>query len=198
MSTSAGTAPLNWVNGQDGQDFQSASRLVPKPEVDSSGPAAIPRGTSGGLQDGPNRLASAFDHQLSLASRSIHADDYINSHRAVAPPLHVSTTFRYAKEPEDLVQSANFDVCPPRPRLIFPLETHTHTHTHTKAQFGFSTPNLQPHTTSTCLLADPSVPSPSPPTTLISTPATPPPTALAWRQSLARSCADPPSRMPRA
>ncbi|KAH6627982.1 Cys/Met metabolism PLP-dependent enzyme-domain-containing protein [Chaetomium tenue] len=52
---------------------------------------------------GPNQLAAAFGRQLSLASRSVHADDYTNTHTAVAPPMHVSTTFRYPRNPDELV-----------------------------------------------------------------------------------------------
>ncbi|KAK1777363.1 pyridoxal phosphate-dependent transferase [Copromyces sp. CBS 386.78] len=53
--------------------------------------------------DGPKKLAAAFPNkELSMASRSVHADDYINNHQAVAPPMHVSTTFRYAENPDDL------------------------------------------------------------------------------------------------
>ncbi|KAK4674239.1 hypothetical protein QC763_118680 [Podospora pseudopauciseta] len=52
--------------------------------------------------EGPNSLAVAFGRELSMASRSVHADDYINNHQAVAPPMHVSTTFRYNRDPEQL------------------------------------------------------------------------------------------------
>lgn len=48
--------------------------------------------------------------QLSLASRAVHADDGIQSHRAVAPAMHVSTTFRYSDEPENLKSWDNVDV----------------------------------------------------------------------------------------
>ncbi|KAK3395669.1 pyridoxal phosphate-dependent transferase [Sordaria brevicollis] len=53
--------------------------------------------------EGPKKLAAAFPNkELSMSSLSIHADDYINNHQAVAPPMHVSTTFRYAENPDDL------------------------------------------------------------------------------------------------
>lgn len=64
---------------------------------------------------GPDQLASAFGKELSLASRSVHADDYINNHQAVAPPLHVSTTFRYSRNPDELDPWKNLNVskkCP--------------------------------------------------------------------------------------
>ncbi|KAJ4245537.1 hypothetical protein NW762_014046 [Fusarium torreyae] len=52
--------------------------------------------------DGPEALSAAFGHELSLSSKAVHADDYINNHRAVAPPLHTSTTFRYDSDPKKL------------------------------------------------------------------------------------------------
>lgn len=39
---------------------------------------------------------------LSLSSRTIHADDYLNEGSDVAPPIHVSTTFRYNRDPTTL------------------------------------------------------------------------------------------------
>ena len=38
---------------------------------------------------------------------SLHADDPANVVTDVAPPLHVSTTFRYPDNPEDLVPVAD-------------------------------------------------------------------------------------------
>lgn len=47
---------------------------------------------------------------LSLASRGVHADDNIAVHRAVAPAMHVSTTFRYSDDPDLLKPSEYTDV----------------------------------------------------------------------------------------
>ncbi|KAI0914762.1 Cys/Met metabolism PLP-dependent enzyme-domain-containing protein [Ustulina deusta] len=63
--------------------------------------------TNGGTNGkGPSRqdataLASRLQH-LSLSAQTVHADDFLNSHAAVAPPMHVSTTFRYSRNPDDL------------------------------------------------------------------------------------------------
>uniref|UniRef100_A0A0B7JW54 Cystathionine gamma-synthase n=1 Tax=Bionectria ochroleuca TaxID=29856 RepID=A0A0B7JW54_BIOOC len=38
----------------------------------------------------------------SLSSKVVHADDNISAHRAVAPAMHVSTTFRYDDDPDQL------------------------------------------------------------------------------------------------
>lgn len=55
---------------------------------------------------------------LSVSSRAIHADDVLNGgHQDVAPPLHVSTTYRYSSDPDKLVPWAEADVsrsCPLR------------------------------------------------------------------------------------
>lgn len=47
---------------------------------------------------------------LSLASRAVHADDGIAAHRAIAPAMHVSTTFRYNPDPSQLKSWDNVDV----------------------------------------------------------------------------------------
>ncbi len=60
--------------------------------------------------EGPGKLAAAFERELSLASRAIHADDYINNHQAVAPPLHVSSTYRYSHDPDKLQTHVNINV----------------------------------------------------------------------------------------
>ncbi|KAL2266594.1 hypothetical protein VTJ83DRAFT_5946 [Remersonia thermophila] len=57
----------------------------------------------------PGQLEAAFGRPLALASLSIHADDYTNTHPAVAPPMHVSTTFRYPRNPDELVPWSEAD-----------------------------------------------------------------------------------------
>ncbi len=64
-----------------------------------------------------NRSENAEDHRpdpgpanLSLSSKGIHADDYLNKGRDVAPPLHVSTTFRYDRDPDQLKVHRKEDV----------------------------------------------------------------------------------------
>lgn len=47
---------------------------------------------------------------LAAATQAIHADDYLNSAQDVAPAMHVSTTFRYADKPEDLIPVKDLDV----------------------------------------------------------------------------------------
>lgn len=46
--------------------------------------------------------ATRLQH-LSLSAQTVHADDFLNSsHQAVAPPMHVATTFRYNSDPDKL------------------------------------------------------------------------------------------------
>lgn len=81
------------------------------PSVHPTLVAAAAEGLSSDHFGGPDGLARAFPGRtLSLATRTVHADDYVASHRAIAPPLHVSTTFRYSRDPERLVQWENLDV----------------------------------------------------------------------------------------
>ncbi|RYP55399.1 hypothetical protein DL769_010204 [Monosporascus sp. CRB-8-3] len=66
----------------------------------------------GGNSDGPGE--NGLDQHLaslSLSARAVHADDYLNSHQAVAPPMHVSTTFRYNRDPEKLDPLLNINLC---------------------------------------------------------------------------------------
>jgi cystathionine beta-lyase len=64
-----------------------------------------------------NSQENAEDHgpdhglaNLSLSSKTVHADDYLNKGRDVAPPLHVSTTFRYNQDPDQLKVHRGDDV----------------------------------------------------------------------------------------
>lgn len=88
--------------------------------------------------------APAID-KLSLATRSVHADDHISVHRAVAPAVHVSTTFRYSDDPEQLLGWGNVDVsartsiacdrqkAPKAHSANLPSPTPPRTHTSTRA-----------------------------------------------------------------
>lgn len=78
---------------------------------------------------GPGSLASHFPegHVLSLSSLSVHADDYINNHRAVAPPLHTSTTFRYHPDPAQLRTWDNTDPAAPFDSHIYSRDSAPNT-----------------------------------------------------------------------
>ncbi|EKJ77797.1 hypothetical protein FPSE_02031 [Fusarium pseudograminearum CS3096] len=66
--------------------------------------SSVPGDTEGAQAGLHNKLAG-----LSLASRAVHADNGIQSHRAVAPAMHVSTTFRYNDDPDALRAWDNTD-----------------------------------------------------------------------------------------
>lgn len=61
---------------------------------------------------------------LSLSSRAVHADDHIAYHRAVAPAMHVSTTFRYSDDPDMLESWNNVNVSWVPPVLSKTIESH--------------------------------------------------------------------------
>jgi len=48
--------------------------------------------------------------ELSLSSKTIHSDDFLNKGQDVAPPLHVSTTYRYNRDPDKLRTLAEHNV----------------------------------------------------------------------------------------
>ncbi|KAI0842232.1 PLP-dependent transferase [Hypoxylon sp. FL0890] len=71
-------------------------------------------------------LASRFQH-LSLSAQTIHADDFLNSHQSVAPPMHVSTTFRYSRDPDELRPWANINPNNPYDSHVYSRDTAPNT-----------------------------------------------------------------------
>ncbi|KAJ5109896.1 hypothetical protein N7532_002541 [Penicillium argentinense] len=47
--------------------------------------------------------------EMGMATRAVHADDFVTPHRAIAPGMHVAVNFRYARDPENLVPEENND-----------------------------------------------------------------------------------------
>ncbi|KAM0329993.1 hypothetical protein ACHAQA_004162 [Verticillium albo-atrum] len=66
----------------------------------------------------PNGQA-AQPKQLALATRTVHVDDHISAHRAIAPALHVSTTFEYSRNPDELRHWDNTDPAAPQDSHIY-------------------------------------------------------------------------------
>ncbi|KAF3764778.1 hypothetical protein M406DRAFT_98368 [Cryphonectria parasitica EP155] len=90
-----------------------------------SHPSGLPGHSS---SSGPGSLASHFpNRELALSSLAVHADDYINSHRAVAPPLHTSTTFRYNDNPDLLRSWDNADPAAPFDSHVYSRATAPNT-----------------------------------------------------------------------
>ncbi|KAL8731890.1 MAG: hypothetical protein Q9166_003174 [cf. Caloplaca sp. 2 TL-2023] len=65
--------------------------------------------------------------EVSQRTQAIHADDALNTARDVAPPLHVSTTFRYADDPKDLVPAADAHISTTETHIYSRLTTPTTT-----------------------------------------------------------------------
>lgn len=67
--------------------------------------------TNGQPNQPPRRIPQPGDYEnLSLATKGIHADDPINYNIDVAPPLHVSTTYRYNSDPTKLTPVSDLDL----------------------------------------------------------------------------------------
>jgi len=66
------------------------------------------------IQDGKqyieNHPPDKVVYNLSLSSQAVHADDFLNTGQDIAPPLHVSTTYRYNRDPSKLKTWAEKDV----------------------------------------------------------------------------------------
>lgn len=52
-----------------------------------------------------SRYTEPLDQDIpwSLSSLQLHGDDFLGDAQDIAPPLHVSSTYRYPKKTEDLV-----------------------------------------------------------------------------------------------
>ena len=70
--------------------------------------------------DGMGSSNNSKNSEYASCTRAIHADDSLNTSPDVAPPLHLSTTFRYADDPNNLVPASDAVV-----RLLYCLPFHT-------------------------------------------------------------------------
>ncbi|KAL4786382.1 pyridoxal phosphate-dependent transferase [Aspergillus varians] len=68
-----------------------------------------PRGSTQNLQQFQVKLSFVFVYENGTLKYSapLHADNYLNLVTDIAPPIHLSTTFRFPKEPENLIPSEN-------------------------------------------------------------------------------------------
>ncbi|KAI1083083.1 PLP-dependent transferase [Whalleya microplaca] len=80
----------------------------------------------GGVTPDAKTLATRLQH-LSLSAQTIHADDYLNSHQSVAPPMHVSTTFRYNRDPDELRPWANINPHNPHDSHVYSRDSAPNT-----------------------------------------------------------------------
>ncbi|OTA15094.1 hypothetical protein BTJ68_15564 [Hortaea werneckii EXF-2000] len=61
---------------------------------------------------------------LTHTGRSVHADDPINSYTDVAPALHVSSTFRYPHDPDQLHPTDDLDIPDREPGTAIAADSH--------------------------------------------------------------------------
>ncbi|KAL9127534.1 MAG: hypothetical protein Q9217_003602 [Psora testacea] len=68
------------------------------------------------------------------ATLAVHADNVLNVGSDVAPALHVSSTFRYASDPDELVATQDLKVCLSSPQLsqVYPHFTMLDTHIYSR------------------------------------------------------------------
>lgn len=61
-------------------------------------------------------------HNARPSTKALHADDTLNQVTDVAPPIHLSTIFRYPNDPDQLIPSEDPVVClrPNTQTSIFP------------------------------------------------------------------------------
>lgn len=58
---------------------------------------------------------------MGMATRAIHADDFLSPHHAISPAIHVTVCYRYPRNPDNLVPKVTDDVCT---RYSFPLRLY--------------------------------------------------------------------------
>lgn len=70
-------------------------------------PVAV-TGSTNGADDGIESVTTKIPlPEAALATLALHADDPLNVVDDVAPPMHVSTTFRYPHDPAQLIPFAD-------------------------------------------------------------------------------------------
>jgi cystathionine beta-lyase/cystathionine gamma-synthase len=80
------------------------------PPIEGSDPSDLPQPAqqqTNGTSPDPHSVEEQLSRELDMTSLSpstqaVHADDPLNLVDDVAPPIHVSTTFRYSKDPSQL------------------------------------------------------------------------------------------------
>ncbi|PHH53990.1 putative trans-sulfuration enzyme YHR112C [Ceratocystis fimbriata CBS 114723] len=69
----------------------------------------------------------ALKAAASISTLAVHSDDGISAHRAVAPAIHVSTTFRYGSDPKDSTQWTSIDPSAPHDSHVYSRDSHPNT-----------------------------------------------------------------------
>ncbi|KAJ6094280.1 hypothetical protein N7467_003125 [Penicillium canescens] len=47
--------------------------------------------------------------KMHFTTQAVHADDFVSPHRAIAPAMHPAVNYRYARDPDELVEMENDD-----------------------------------------------------------------------------------------
>ena len=84
---------------------------------------AMSSSINGLRSDNSTTNASVESHAHSVSTLAVHADDHLNRNPDVAPPIHLSTTFRYSANPDDLVPAADQDASVPTDAHVYSRET---------------------------------------------------------------------------
>ncbi|KAH7195092.1 hypothetical protein BKA60DRAFT_601503 [Fusarium oxysporum] len=50
---------------------------------------------------------------MGMATRAIHADDFLSPHHAIAPAIHATVCYRYSRNPDNLVPKVTDDLNAP-------------------------------------------------------------------------------------
>ncbi|RSL80067.1 hypothetical protein CEP51_006880, partial [Fusarium floridanum] len=58
-----------------------------------------------------------------FGTQAVHADDFVSSHRAIAPAMHPAVNHRYARDPDDLVEMEKDDPNAPPDPHVYPRYT---------------------------------------------------------------------------
>ncbi|MCJ1244664.1 hypothetical protein MMC30_001863 [Trapelia coarctata] len=66
---------------------------------------------------------SSTVRKYSTTTQLIHADDHLNGADDVAPPLHVSTTFRYPEDPDHLIPAKDIETSDQADRHVYSRHT---------------------------------------------------------------------------
>ncbi|KAF5676166.1 cystathionine beta-lyase [Fusarium heterosporum] len=63
-----------------------------------------------------------------FSTQAVHADDFVSPHRAIAPAMHSAVNYRYARDPDNLVEMENDDPNAPFDSHVYSRYTHPNSH----------------------------------------------------------------------
>ncbi|GMF74173.1 unnamed protein product [Aspergillus oryzae] len=112
----------NTFQSRPSQFASRSSRIVSGTLSDELSSAVNPRLQITLHSQVPYCTMAPTNDNIAAATHALHADEALNVVTDVAPPLHLSTTFRYPDDPEDLVPAADLSgVCSFDSRLFYAI-----------------------------------------------------------------------------